>query len=473
MMRSTRKLAWGVTIISVICNIYIFTYPSLNPEGCSWKCFGESQDINVDNMNIWGKLLYHIRRYKDDLVNQYMVTNSNYSDNRVPNIRLLALGDPQIKGNWPSTPYIKRLDTFGNDYYLGHIFNVMRKRLNPTHIAIMGDLFSSQWIGDSEFFNRTVRFTSRVCGRNDAWLYDIQNEHHDDRGLYKVDWWNWSNTLTELRKKRPMPLGFGFYDVHSWAPEREDYLIINITGNHDIGYSGDTTYQHLARFHQLLGKDSYWIEYGRNTSHSWRLVVLNNLLLEGPSLQPELIEISWEFLYQLFERKFDGSTILLTHIPFYKRAGLCSDGPEFKYYPENYDREPYKSNLLRSQNHLSEETTNRVLNLVFNNEKSGIIVTGHDHEGCVTFFSKDSKSGKWTASTSKSDSDIEIQEVTVRSMMGEYDGNSGLITGSFNPTMGIWEWHYSLCPFIIQHVWWFTKIITIISGFLWSLSLFY
>ena len=38
---------------------------------------------------------------------------------------------------------------------------------------------------------------------------------------------------------------------------------------------------------------------------------------------------------------FKGSTILLTHVPMYKKAGLCRDGPEHKYYINN-EKEPTK-----------------------------------------------------------------------------------------------------------------------------------
>lgn len=211
------------------------------------------------------------------------------------------------------------------------------------------------------------------------------------------------------------------------------------------------------------------IEYDTNTDHPWRIVVLNSLLLDGPPLQQEFVDATWEFLYQLFERRFEGNTILLSHVPFYKEEGLCVDGPEFRYYPEVFEREPYKANLLRSQNHLSKETSEKVLNLVFDNDKPGIVLTGHDHEGCETIYNK-FKNGTWEATRKPvyEDTLAHIQEVTVRAMMGEFYGNTGLITGHFNKSLKTWEWKFSLCPFAIQHVWWIAKVSALISGFLWS-----
>ncbi|SCV01613.1 LAMI_0G12574g1_1 [Lachancea mirantina] len=469
MLRQPLKiLATACTILALIFNVYIFTYPSLFPFQCSWRCKGSQVRADLQDFSLAEKTLYYAKQYGLDVLSQWKRQKGEEAlDSR--DIHMLALGDPQIKGNWQNTPLIKRLDTFGNDYYLGHIFSMMRTRLNPQFVAVMGDLFSSQWIGDSEFFNRTARLTSRVLKRNPAWLYDIRNGSKDMNGQYQVDWVSFADDLPEHMSKTPIDFQFGYENVYAWNPVEDDYLLINITGNHDVGYSGDATFQHMARFQELFGKDNYWIEYDADTEHAWRIVVLNSLLLEGPALQDEFLDITWEFLYQLFERRFNGSTVLLTHVPFYKEEGICVDGPYFSYYPEDYPREPYKANLLRSQNHLSQGVTKRVLNLIFDNEKPGVILTGHDHEGCETFYNKDPKTAEWFASKKPQLSNYYIKEITVKSMMGEFNGNAGLLTGHFNVLHKRWEWSFSLCPFSIQHIWWFTKVITILSGIFLSL----
>lgn len=458
-----RKISICLSIMAIISNIFIFTYPSINPKQCSWGFKQKNKSLDSSYNNSRG-YISSIKNYVSDIVEQMHGSEQSaiYND-EVPNIHFLALGDPQIRGNWPSTPYLQRLEIIGNDYYLGHIFRVMKKRLKPSHVAIMGDIFSSQWISDSEFYNRSIRLTHRILGRNKTFLTDILKESHDSEGLYQVDWPTYADKINEKT-------GVHYEDVWAWT-DHEDYLLINVTGNHDIGYSGDCTYQHLARYVHLLGHDNYWIEYDRGTDHAWRIVVLNDILLDGPFLQPEFLDRNWEFLNQLSEQQFEGSTILLTHIPLYKKEGLCYDGPEFKYYPEQHIPEPYKANLLKSQNHLSENVTNRILNLIFANGKPGLILTGHDHEGCETFYNKNLQNSTWNSTTSIENKDAYIKEITVRSVMGDYQGNTGLLTGYFNNDTHSWEWSFSLCPFIVQHVWWFTKITTIIAAFTLSIQL--
>ncbi|GAV49294.1 hypothetical protein ZYGR_0N07010 [Zygosaccharomyces rouxii] len=464
------------TIITLSTTFYIYTYPSAYPARCSWyNAAQDGNDVDVNGLDHMSRALYYTKRYLKDVYKHNVlgvVPSKGDEDGGPQDIHMIAFGDPQIKGIWPSTDYNTRLDIYGNDHYLGHIVSVMEQRLRPSHVAVLGDLFSSQWISDSEFYNRSSRYLTRLFHRDTTWLKDLKELEHDDNGLYKIDWMTWGQSLNrKCEEEKPWNLEFGYSDVHSWDPEKEDYLFINVTGNHDIGYSGDTTYQHLARYNQVFGKDNYWIEYDRDTDHPWRIVVLNSLLLEGPALQPEFLDVTWEFLTQLAERNFEGNTILLTHVPFYKEEGLCSDGPNFEYYPEDHASEPYKSKLLRSQNHLSEKVTNEVLNLVFHNRKPGIILTGHDHEGCKTIYNKNFDDDTWTASK-EAKSDLAVQEITVRAMMGEFDGNTGLLTGHFDRDQGDWEFHFKLCPFMVQHVWWVAKIFLIVTVLLWSITFF-
>lgn len=77
-------------------------------------------------------------------------------------MKLLAFGDPQIRGVDDSSSLRTKLDLWGNDHYLSHIYNVLAPNLAPTHVAVMGDLISSQWISDDEFYERGVRFSERI-----------------------------------------------------------------------------------------------------------------------------------------------------------------------------------------------------------------------------------------------------------------------------------------------------------------------
>ncbi|CCE62283.1 hypothetical protein TPHA_0C01270 [Tetrapisispora phaffii CBS 4417] len=463
-----------VTISAVLTNVYLYTFPSFHVKNCTWKCFDQEDDEPAfEEMSIMERMIYKINQYKDDVQEQVYSTKNYTSAEGEHQVRMLAFGDPQIRGIWKKSSYLAMLDVYANDCYLGHIYSMMKERLSPTHVATLGDLFSSQWISDSEFYNRTTRYVTRLYNRDTTNLVRLKKESEDEKGQYRVDWQSWGDDYNKRRLSDPPAFDYGYSDVYSWDPEHEDFLFINVTGNHDIGYSGDVTYQHMSRFSHLFGKDNYWVEYDAGTDHAWRLVVLNSLLLDGPALQPEFVEGTWAFLRALENRNFTGSTVLLTHVPFYKEAGLCADGPMFSYYPDVYEREPYKVNLLRAQNHLSKNTTDKVLSSIFNNDRPGIILTGHDHVGCETVFNRQEETKTWNCTTDMVNSGYNIREVTVRSMMGEFGGNTGVFTGHFNKTSNNWEWNFTLCPFALQQVWWLAKTTIGLSLLLWPIYILF
>lgn len=457
-----KVLSLIATLTAFISNIYLFTYPSLHPARCSWKG-SHPTDISSSfiPLNPISKWSFYSLRYLKDVI--HTITAVVPFWDRENQVRLLALGDPQIIGIHPDMSYYTSLDTYGNDYFLGHLYQVMMKRLHPTHVAVLGDLVSSQWIPDSEFYNRTKRYATRIFRRDLTPIENSLNRSHDSWNRYVSPVDEWMANFFKIWKNDSKPFEFGYSDLYSWDHKREDFLFLNLTGNHDIGYAGDVDYDLLARYNDLFGKDNFWIEYNKGTPKAWRIVVLNSLLLDGPSLHNTLKNSTWEFLYQLFERRFDGSTVLLTHVPFYKRSGLCVDGPNFEYYDDD-------SECLSQQNHLSKETTDRVLNLVFDNDKKpGIILNGHDHQGCETYYNLESMSGTWTAESTPDNSVYHIKEATVKSMMGQFGGNAGLVTGDFNEKEQKWNWEYTLCPHTREHPWWIAKVSTLIAGGLWSL----
>lgn len=199
---------------------------------------------------------------------------------------------------------------------------------------------------------------------------------------------------------------------------------------------------------------------------------MDSLTLEGPALQEEFVNYTWSFLENLRDKEnpnFKGSTILLTHVPMYKIEGLCRDGPEHRYY-ENYEKEPYKNGKLRSHNHLAYDTTQRVMDIVFpNKDKNGMIFTGHDHEGCDDWYNY--INGEWVASKDKISKEREsVREIVVRSMMGEYNGETGILTGHFNQEQDTWDFNFSYCTFAIQHWWWASKVAILIAILLQSIA---
>lgn len=463
---------WTVTIVAIAFNILIYFYPDLlnAPQQCKWHEFSDSSKItsNASWINrlpnsVSDKILYNFPFLQDTKIKQ---NESPYDlNNNVKDINLLAFGDPQINGNWRLTKYIKRLDNYGNDYYLGHIYSTMRNRMNPTHVAVMGDLFSSQWIYDSEFYNRTYRYVERIFTRPLEFKENALETYykHED-----YDWHKWLNQEVNLDpdvrfNSRVYNDVYDWYHPEAQYPSLKEPLYVNLTGNHDIGYSGDATWQHMARFHHLFGQNNYLINYNKGTPEEWRLIVLDSLTLEGPALQEEFIDYTWSFLNNIAKQEnpgFKGSTVLLTHIPFYKKEGLCRDGPEHKYYVNN-TREPYKNGKLRSQNHLLHDTTQKVLNTVFpEGSKNGIILTGHDHEGCDTWYNLQGDNWEASKKVDPKGDRFPIREIVVRSMMGDFDGQTGILTGHFDSQKKTWVFEFTYCSFMVQHWWWATKFLT-------------
>lgn len=473
---------WLVVTVTISINIVVYFYPDLlnEQQQCKWHDFSDSKKLTsrlgfINNLEepIKDKILLNFPFLQD--YSEQTSKSAHDSDNNVKDIHLLAFGDPQINGNWALTKYIKRLDNYGNDYYLGHIYSTMKERLNPSHVAVMGDHFSSQWIYDSEFYNRTYRYVERIFTRPLEYKKNVLEVHekHQD-----YDWQKWLNEEVKMDplnrfNSRVYNDVYDWYNIDKKYPNYENPLFINLTGNHDIGYSGDATWQHMARFHLLFGQNNYIINYNKGTPEEWRIIVLDSLTLEGPALQEEFLNYTWSFVNNIdkYENKdFKGSTILMTHIPFYKKEGLCKDGPEHKYYVDN-TQEPYKNGKLRSQNHLLYETTQKLMNIIFpEGSKSGIILTGHDHYGCDSWYNLLDDSWVAEKAINSVGKRMPVREIVVTSMMGDFDGQTGILTGHFDKTKLSWLFEFTYCSFLVQHYWWASKISTIVSILLLSID---
>lgn len=424
--------------------------------------------------------------------------------------RLLALGDPQLEGDsslldskhgyapsisnlWsavkegkttsdrlrlvarhltdflvvdiPSTSksYRKRLDLLGNDYYLAHIYHSLHRSLRPTHVTVLGDLLGSQWISDEEFERRGWRYWCRVFSGGHRVEDDVTGGIHLG------------------------PLG----QDQSWESR-----IINVAGNHDIGYAGDITSERLARFENVFGRANWETRFilpEANLSDikdvlseprpELRVVVLNSLNLDTPALEPDLQAETYKFINDVItlSRPVEdktSATILLTHVPLHKEDGVCIDGPMFKFYDDEI------GGGLKEQNHLSSNAAKGVLEGIYGMSgnpdapgqglgRDGIILTGHDHEGCDVYHhlpddeakeARTWKAERWAKSTAKSDRTIPgIREITVRSMMGDFGGNAGLLSAWYVHEIGRWHFEYSTCALGTQHIWWAVHVLDIIT----------
>ncbi|CAG8761670.1 11844_t:CDS:2, partial [Gigaspora margarita] len=282
--------------------------------------------------------------------------------------RILFLADPQIEGD----AKIEREGIRGNDIYIRHVYTSFVSPYSlfthkPTHTIILGDLFSSQWTNDQEFKKRVDRY---------KWIFG------DPRGEY----------------------------THEF---------INLTGNHDIGYGSDMSRRRVDRWEREFGKTNFggWIPSNSSSTSegliSHRFAVINSMNID--------------------EREQNGyeiPLILLSHIPIYKNEGLCIDGPMNILDYNGY---------IKEQNFLSKNASEFILTKL----KPKFIFAGHDHEGCdITHIVRINDDDNHSLEAYRT-SDFEIRkdeligqynsekiwvvrEITVRSVMGGYEGNAGL-----------------------------------------------
>lgn len=423
----------------------------------------------------------------------------------------------------------KRLDLLGNDYYLAHIYRTLHWWTSPTHVTVLGDLLGSQWIKDDEFEYRGWRYWNRVFRHGKR----VEDTIMEDDGRQEV-------------------LG----DDPIWARR-----VINIAGNHDVGYAGDMSEKRLERFEHMFGRANWDITFNMPNASSAgnvsvtadhdpptqspaiRLVVLNSMNLDGPVLSSSLQSKTYEHINDHFiapaRPVTDRTTftILLTHIPLHKRAGVCVDAPFFSYWPyfdeDDQDEDtPGEINTnstdpstvsgnrkstrrkyaniasggLKEQNHLSEHASRNILEGIFgmsarhNAEgggkgRKGIVLTGHDHEGCdvVHYLAQNHNEAEsesesfdkpdeadatdandaWkvtrTHDTSAAKLEVASQptlrEITLRSMMGSYSGNAGLLSVWFDPAIGeAGEWNFGFvnCALGVQHWWWGVHVLDVV-----------
>jgi hypothetical protein len=402
--------------------------------------------------------------------------------------RLLALGDPQLEGDTslpdPNAPlfpglvglrhrlwtepldvaaYVlrqtvknmvtkdvprllrtqrKRLDLLGNDYYLAHIYRSTKWWTQPTHVSVLGDLLGSQWISNDEFDRRANRFWDRVFVGAHPWNHGSSEEESEHIAAWDfVDNTNASQTPA----------------------------LLNVAGNHDIGYAGDIDQPRIQRFERAFGQVNWRIRIPfsdplSNLTTELHLVNLNSMNLDNPAWNQDLYHATHSYLDSVIDDTNtcnpQDAVILLTHVPLYKPAGVCVDPPYFSYFA------PYHGGGIREQNHLTQESSDKILSGLFGNKRAGIVLNGHDHEGCDTWHDRsDADQAQWN-STRYSVPDASthgVREVTVRSMMGDYGGNAGLLSAWFDVDHGIWKFEYATCALGKQHIWWAIHIVDIVA----------
>ncbi|KAK3392707.1 hypothetical protein B0H63DRAFT_443015 [Podospora didyma] len=379
----------------------------------------------------------------------------------------------------------KRIDLFGNDFYLAHIYRTLHWWTLPTHTTVLGDLVGSQWLEDPEFYRRADRFWSRV--------FRGAERVPDDVAAFPADEYDLTGFLGS------------FPPVNESDPWTR--RVINVAGNHDIGYAGDINENRADRFEQAFGKVNYELRFelpltnasvadttfdeGKNP-HSTRLVpelrvvVLNDMNLDTPAASTDHQDATYAFINSVINTaaavEFQGHfTLILTHIPLYKPEGVCVDNPFFDFHEHD--------GTLKEQNQLSAPASKGFLEGILGMSgdqhapahgkgRRGIILNGHDHEGCDTWHYINQSSPadeehprewevkRWRQATKAGIVGAEnlpgVREVTVRSMMGEFGGNAGLLSVWFDEASWEWRAEYATCPLGKQYVWWLVHILDLV-----------
>ncbi|RMZ68465.1 polarized growth [Pyrenophora seminiperda CCB06] len=355
----------------------------------------------------------------------------------------------------------KAVDLWGNDRYLAHIVACLRWWTGPTHVSVLGDLLGSQWVTDGEFRKRAGRYWGVVMRGlekvpdgvfggveevvdemtmtettaeptdynekvdetttteptaeptaqsatdydNDATLPDSATER--DSQPTEETYPEQPTEEVEEDKKPPRKALWGGTTEVLGADKNWEKRVINIAGNHDIGYGGDIDESRIERFERAFGSVNWDIWFtlpdelrpnktanpsiqGSGSPPTLRLVILNTMNLDTPAWSTELQTETYDYMNRIITTSLPvddktHATILLTHIPLEKEAGICVDGPYFDFF-EN-------GGGLKEQNMLSGHSSKTILEGVFGMTSNkdaegrgfgrrGIIVNGHDHAGC-------------------------------------------------------------------------------------------
>ena len=343
---------------------------------------------------------------------------------------------------------------------------------------------------DDEFYWRAHRFWNRV--------FKGGERVPDDVAMFPADEYDLTGYLSTSGPAN---------DSEVWTKR-----IINVAGNHDIGYAGDINTNLTGRFEDAFGKINYELRFELPLTNKsltntlfdaldnplsdrlvpeLRLVVLNDMNLDTPALSPELQDDTYSFINSVINTasavQFRGHyTLILTHVPLYKPDGVCVDSPLFTFHDHD--------GTLKEQNQLSLAASKGflegILGISGNKDapangqgRRGIILNGHDHEGCDTWhyinqsfveeetlvqaedgeFEIERKQREWEVKRYKQakkeaiigrDDMPGVREVTVRSMMGEFGGNAGLLSVWFDEEEWEWKAEYATCPMGTQHLWW-------------------
>jgi hypothetical protein len=343
--------------------------------------------------------------------------NASNASDRADIAKEAARGVVKDAGRWLEGKR-KAIDLWGNDWYLAHIVRSLRWWTEPTHISVLGDLLGSQWVTDGEFSRRAGRYWNIVMRGLDKipdTIYGADESEETEEASSVPTTEPTADTEAEKddevereKEEKPLrtPLWGGTKELlgedPSWSKR-----VINIVGNHDVGYAGDIDESRIERFERAFGAVNWEIWFtlpnslrsnkssttppsDAETPPSLRLVILNSMNLDTPAWSTDLQTETYSFMNHIITSSLPVSdkthaTILLTHIPLEKEAGVCVDSPYFDFFQEGQG--------VKEQNMLSDHASKIVLEGIFGMSSNkdaegggmgrrGIVINGHDHAGC-------------------------------------------------------------------------------------------
>ena len=291
---------------------------------------------------------------------------------------MLFFADPQIEGDakiWRHGTK-GRIELALNDAF-HRVVAAATARLRPTHAVLLGDLFSSERVNDTEFAARVRRF---------AW---------------------------------------------SFAPVLRAVPTINITGNHDIGYGAAVVPAHLRAFERVYGAAG-----GPHALGGHVFCAVNSQVLEGAPAA--LVAEAWARVADCAAAAAAARApvVLLTHIPLHNN-GPDGAQPACDAYSVAWTADTPPA--IREQTHLTPATSARLLAalrpaLVFAGHDHRGCAYRVVYCDTTTNTSGSSTSGSSTGGNSTNSSSGAsvgerrvVQQWTVRSVMGEHRGNAQLL----------------------------------------------
>ncbi|KAG2391842.1 hypothetical protein C9374_013327 [Naegleria lovaniensis] len=314
--------------------------------------------------------------------------------------RIALIADPQMEGDtkvYHQGQY-GLLNNYFNDYYFTLIFQNVHYFLQPDTIYMLGDLFSSQHVSNEEFDVRVERYNRNFSG------------------LFK-----WINRLLQLRSGDLKEEEYLQKNVRSETSLRNlpfPYLV-NLTGNHDIGYGIEASFFRVQRFIGAFGvqnRKDIILEKGNKKVIA---VTLNSMVLDGAEDKAEF-RATWDMVEEVRKMKQsmkdDLEVVLFIHVPLHKPKGACVDRPYIRW-SEGEEKLPIEQNMLSP----------RVSQILLDQLKPKYIFNGHDHFGCKYQH----KEG--------------AMEITVKSVQGDFAGNVGLF--EIESKNGQLEYKYKDCEY--------------------------